>query len=233
MFKKRIRTDKLPQHIAFIMDGNGRWAKERLLPRSAGHTAGVYALKRVIQSAYELGIRCVTFYAFSTENWKRPKEEIDALFDIFRNFLRENREEYLKKDIKLVILGDMSRFPDDIRRQVEEFGEKTKDCGRLAVSIAFNYGSRDEIMMAARKLCQNGLEFTEENFRRCLYTRDIPDPDIIVRTSGEMRLSNFLLYQAAYSELFFVKKYWPDFGYNDLVDIINRFSKRNRRFGSV
>lgn len=235
MFKKKLKLNinKLPVHLAFIMDGNGRWAKNRLLPRNAGHRAGVLAVKNTIQNAIDLNIKYITFYAFSTENWKRSKEEINTLFDIFREFLRDNKDIYKDKDIKIIILGDMARFPDDMQTSINEIVEDTKNCSKLVVSIAFNYGSRDEILRAAKLISQNKEEINEENFKKYLYTKDIPDPDMIIRTSGEMRLSNFMLFQCAYSELYFIDKNWPDFNYNEFVKVINEYGRRNRRFGSV
>lgn len=223
----------MPAHIAFIMDGNGRWAQKRLLPRKAGHRAGVTAVKKIIDAAYDIGVRYLTFFAFSTENWKRPKEEIDSLFDIFREFLKGNKTNYKDKGIRLIVLGDVARFPLDLQNAISDIAEDTRDCRRLTVSIAFNYGSRDEILRAARLIKESGEEITEENFKKYLYTKDIPDPDMVVRTSGELRLSNFLLYQVAYSELYFTEKYWPDFDKKELLKAIDAYAQRVRRFGAV
>lgn len=223
----------MPAHIAFIMDGNGRWAQKRLLPRKAGHRAGVTAVKKIIDAAYDIGVRYLTFFAFSTENWKRPKEEINSLFDIFREFLKGNKTNYKDKGIRLIVLGDVARFPLDLQNAISDIAEDTRDCRRLTVSIAFNYGSRDEILRAARLIKESGEEITEENFKKYLYTKDIPDPDMVVRTSGELRLSNFLLYQVAYSELYFTEKYWPDFDKKELLKAIDAYAQRVRRFGAV
>jgi undecaprenyl diphosphate synthase len=233
MFKKKVQNDgvNIPQHIAFIMDGNGRWAKQRLLPRNMGHRAGVRVVQNVVDYALELKLKYITFYAFSTENWKRPEEEVSALLDIFREFLSSGLKRYKDKDIKLNILGDISRFPRDIQEAIRDALKNTADGKTLTVNIAFNYGGKDEILRAVKLIKDSNEEITEENFRKYLYTRDIPDPDIIVRTSGEMRLSNFLLFQSAYSELYFMTKFWPDFDYNDLIDVINEYGKRNRRYG--
>lgn len=233
IMNKEISQTNIPSHLAFIMDGNGRWAKSRLLPRKAGHLAGVNAVEKLIENCIKLNIKYVTLYAFSTENWKRSPEEIDALFNIFRDFFKKCKNKYKDKDIKLNILGDISKFPIDMQQSINETLEDTKDCKLLTVSIAFNYGAIDEILRAIKLLKDSNKDINEHNFRKYLYTDGIPDPDMIIRTSGEMRLSNFLLFQAAYSELYFTEKFWPDFGYRDLVKAINEYCKRNRRFGAV
>lgn len=223
----------MPAHLAFIMDGNGRWAQKRLLPRKAGHRAGVIVVKKIIESAYELKLKYITFYAFSTENWKRSPEEINALFDIFREFLKDNKTSYKQRNIRINVLGDIGRFPLDLQKAIQEIVTETKTCDLLTVSIAFNYGARDEILRAVKLIKESGEDITDENFKKYLYTKDIPDPDMIIRTSGELRISNFLLYQAAYSELYFTDLYWPDFDKKELIKAINSYSDRIRRFGSV
>ena len=233
MKKTEKKQLNMPAHLAFIMDGNGRWAQKRLLPRKAGHRAGVIAVKNIIESAYELKLKYITFYAFSTENWKRPPEEINALFDIFREFLKDNKVSYKERNIRIIVLGDIGRFPLDLQKAINDIVAETKTCDLLTVSIAFNYGSRDEILRAAKLIKESGEDITAENFRKYLYTKDIPDPDMIIRTSGELRISNFLLYQAAYSELYFTNIYWPDFDKKELIKAINSYSDRVRRFGSV
>ena len=231
--KNRVNNLNKPKHMAFIMDGNGRWAKKRLLPRKAGHKAGVVTVQNVIDYAFELKIKYITFYAFSTENWKRPENEINTLFNIFREFLKTSKNKYKDKDIKLIVLGDLKKFPEDIQISANELIKDTNNCKSMVVSIAFNYGSRDEILRAVKLINENNEEITDDNFKKYLYTKDLPDPDIIIRTSGEKRLSNFLLYQAAYSELYFINKNWPDFNYKDMVKAIKEYAKRNRRFGGV
>lgn len=221
----------LPRHIAFIMDGNGRWAKKRLLPRNMGHRAGVKSLEKVLESAFGMGVSIVTVFAFSTENWNRSKEEVDGLFDILRNYFHSHPGEYAERGIRVKFLGDLSRLPADLIEACGVIADKTADCDKFQLNIALNYGGRDELLRAARLAAENGEELTEESFKKFLYTGDIPDPDLVVRTSGEMRVSNFLLYQTAYSELYFTDTLWPDFGERELKAAIEDYRKRSRRFG--
>ena len=223
-----------PAHIAFLMDGNGRWAKRRLLPRTAGHHAGVKALTDTISNCIDFNIKYVTFYAFSTENWKRPAEEIETLFQMFRDFMRDNAGKYREKDVRIIILGDKTKFPEDMQEIFERIERETAHCRTLNACFAFNYGARDEILLAAKRMSDaNDSDYSHANFSRYLYTAGIPDPDIIVRTGGDIRLSNFLLYQAAYAELFFCKCFWPDFNKSELKKILKEFAKRDRRFGGI
>ena len=225
---------KIPNHVAIILDGNGRWATRRGLPRTIGHKAGIEAVKRTVEGASELGIKVLSFFAFSTENWKRDKSEIDAIFEILRNYLKENEEEYLSKNLKLVTMGDISKLPEDIYKKFEELKEKTKSNTGMIVNIGLNYGGRDELVRAYNALLKQGKEVTsEEEIKKYLYTSSLPDPDFIIRTSGEQRLSNFMLYQCAYSELYFPKVLWPDFNKKYLIKALKNYSKRDRRFGGI
>jgi undecaprenyl diphosphate synthase len=229
--EKQRNTPVMPAHIAVIMDGNGRWAKRRLMPRGYGHKAGVAAVKKIMDCAYGAGLQFLTFYAFSTENWKRSSEEIDGLFDIFRDFFRENIEEFRLRRIAIRTMGDTSKFPEDIRSSLAEL----KDAGggaKLTVLFALNYGARDEIVRAFNLLREiGGGDLTPADVAGALYTAGVPDPDLIIRTGGEKRLSNFMLYQAAYSELYFTDVYWPDFGEEEFFKAVKDFNGRNRRYG--
>jgi len=223
----------IPTHIAFIMDGNGRWAERRHLPRKYGHKMGTEALKKVVKAANKLGVRYVTFYAFSTENWSRPKEEIDYLMDTFRKFLKDKKA-YEGTDYKLVFIGNLGRFPSDIREECERIMLETKEQSGITVVIALNYGSWEEITTAVNRLLETGENVvTEESIKASLYTADIPFPDLVVRTGGEIRLSNFLLLQSAYAELIFTKTLWPDFNAKELKKVIVEYSSRERKFGGL
>lgn len=223
-----------PNHVALILDGNGRWATKRHLPRTVGHQAGIEAVKRAVDAGQELGIKILSFFAFSTENWKRDKEEVDGIFKILKNYIKENEEEYLQKNLKLVTMGDLTKLPMGLCEDIESLKEKTKNNSGMIVNIGLNYGGRDELVRAFNKLAADGkTEISEADIKNELYTADLPDPDLIVRTSGEQRLSNFMLYQSAYSELYFPKVLWPDFSKKHLLKAIKEFGKRNRRFGNV
>lgn len=225
---------KIPKHVAIILDGNGRWATRRGLPRTVGHKAGIEAVKRTVEGANELGIEVLSFFAFSTENWKRDKAEIDAIFEILRTYLKENEEEYLGKNLKLLTMGDISKLPEDIYKKFEELKDKTKNNTGMIVNIGLNYGGRDEIVRAFNTLLKEGKKVTnEDEIKKYLYTNSLPDPDFIIRTSGEQRLSNFMLYQCAYSELYFPKVLWPDFNKKHLIKALKNYSKRDRRYGGI
>ena len=225
---------KIPKHVAIILDGNGRWATRRGLPRTVGHKAGIEAVKRTVEGANELGIEVLSFFAFSTENWKRDKAEIDAIFEILRTYLKENEEEYLGKNLKLLTMGDISKLPEDIYKKFEELKDKTKNNTGMIVNIGLNYGGRDEIVRAFNTLLKEGKKVTnEDEIKEYLYTNSLPDPDFIIRTSGEQRLSNFMLYQCAYSELYFPKVLWPDFNKKHLITALKNYSKRDRRYGGI
>jgi len=222
-----------PSHIAFIMDGNGRWAKRRGLPRKYGHKMGTEALERTVKAAAELGLKAVTFYAFSTENWKRPQAEVDYLMDTFRDFLNRKKD-YKDKDYRVVFIGNLGRFPDDIRDACRRLTEETKANSGLIVSIAMNYGSWEEITTAVNRLIASGSSsVTEEDVKNALYTSEIPFPDLVVRTGGEVRLSNFLLLQSAYAELLFTDVLWPDFDKKELIRVMQEYSKRERKYGGA
>ena len=229
-----------PAHIAIIMDGNGRWAKARGLPRAAGHRAGVEALRRTVRAAGDFGIEWLTVYAFSSENWSRPKAEVNDLLGLLKTFIRRDLNELHRAGVRVRMIGAREGLSDDIRALVDEAEALT--CGNRGMNlvIAFNYGGRDEIARAARQVAEavaagalDPAEITPEAFARFLDTHLIPDPDLVIRTSGEQRLSNFLPWQSAYSELVFMACYWPDFGPSELAEAIKFFSGRERRFGGV
>ena len=235
-----INLEKVPTHIAIIMDGNGRWAKSRFLPRAAGHKAGVEAIREVIKESQRLGVKHLTLYAFSTENWKRPEEEVGALMGLFKQYLKDALEDLLNDDIKIRFLGDTSMFSADLQELIAETIETGKTRTGMVLNLAMNYGSRAEITRAAQNLAEqvkNGAlqpsEITEQMLSDHMYTYGEPDPDLIIRPSGEYRLSNFLLWQSAYSELIFMDVLWPDFTTEDLEHCLDEYAKRNRRFGGV
>lgn len=225
---------KIPRHIAFIMDGNGRWAKKRLLPRKAGHKEGVKALKRIIEECEKKGIEMVSFYAFSTENWTRPQDEIDALFKMVKDFADNYMHEYADRGLRIMFMGDLSKLPQETLLSIKKIIDSAKGNTGMIVNIALNYGGRDEILNAVNKILATGIKNVDmQTLCDCMYTGGLPDPDIIVRSSGEKRLSNFMLWQAAYSELIFLDDYWPDFGKEQLDRILTEYSSRDRRFGSI
>ncbi len=231
---KKIDYERLPQHIAFIMDGNGRWAKKRGLLRTAGHKKGVDSLEKVVKHSKKLGIKVISFFAFSTENWKRPKEEVDYIFGLIEDYLKDNKQKFVENDIKLNIIGDITKLRKPLQKHLVDVQGMTQNCGSIIVNICLNYGSRDEIIRAINAIIKDGIkEVDDEILRRYLQTHGIVDPDLIVRTSGEYRLSNFMLYQGAYSELYFPKVHWPDFDEKQLEKAIIEYQKRNRRFGSI
>ena len=232
--KQKIDMNNLPNCVAFIIDGNGRWAKKRGMTRMLGHSAGIDTVKKTIDNAENLGIKEVLFYCFSTENWNRPKPEVDGLFELFRKFVNKDAESYLNRDFKFVLLGDRSKIPSDIVQKVEDIEQKTKDCQKLKVGLCINYGGRLDIVNATNRIIKEGKKnITEQEFSQYLYSSDFSDPDLIIRTSGEQRISNFMLYQMAYSEFYFTKTYWPDFNKKELEKAICDYQKRNRRFGAI
>lgn len=220
-------------HIAVIMDGNGRWAKKRLLPRKFGHKEGVKTLLSLAEHAFNNGVSHLTVYAFSTENKYRPKEEIDALIDLIRKNFATTFKKLVQNGISVRIFGDKSYFPTDVQEIMNELEVGSKNGQKGILNVALNYGGRDEIVTAAKKIEESGKEFTEEEFSNALYSAGQPNPDILIRTGGEKRLSNFLLYQCAYTELFFTDTLWPDFTTDEFDSIISQFHKRNRRYGKV
>jgi len=231
-----IPADKLPLHVAMIMDGNGRWALSRGLPRLAGHKAGTENLRRVIRSTVEFGVKYLTIYAFSTENWGRPLEEVRGLMSILEDVLQRELTELHKEGVQLRHIGRLERLPGRLQEQVLDAIELTKDNDRLVLNVAFNYGGRDEIVHAIQKIIKDGIpaeDVTDELVSRYLYTAGVPDPDLIIRTSGELRVSNFLIWQAAYSEWYVTPTYWPDFDKEEYRRALEAFAQRDRRFGKV
>lgn len=234
---------KRPRHVAIIMDGNGRWARERGLPRVAGHKAGVEAVREVVKASIDLGIPILTLYAFSQENWKRPKEEVSLLMNLLDFFLNAEVKHLVREGVRLRTIGRIEALPPGILAKLKRAVEATAHNGKLILNVALNYGARTEILDAVRKILNesknnpalaNGAKgLTEEMFSECLYTQGLPDPDLLIRTSGEMRLSNFLLWQLSYAEIYITKKYWPDFRKADFVEAIGEYEKRERRFGDV
>ena len=230
----------VPVHIAIIMDGNGRWAKARGLPRTAGHRAGVQAVRRIVGAAIEFGVSYLTLYGFSSENWKRPLGEVDDLMGLLRRHLQDDIAKLAEEGVRLCVIGERERLPIDIVRLIGDAEERTKANDRITVAIAISYGSRQEIAAAARylaaraaagKIDPNAID--EGIFESCLMTAGMPDPDLVIRTSGEQRISNFLLWQSAYSELIFIDKLWPDFSKEDLAEAIREFQQRDRRYGAI
>ena len=235
LFKKKTSapdTSKI-KHIAFIMDGNGRWATRRGMPREYGHTVGAKVFRRIVEYCSDIGINCVTVYAFSTENWKRPEKEVSALMELFRVYLKDAVATMMKRDIRIVFLGDKSLFPEDIRETMLEI-EHDSINNKNRLNIAMNYGGRDEIVHAVNELIAEGKkEICEEDITSHLYTLDAPMPDLIVRTAGEIRTSNFLMWQSAYSEYYFTDKLWPDLNERDVDEAVCVFNRRKRNFGGV
>ncbi|MBI5814935.1 MAG: isoprenyl transferase [Nitrospinae bacterium] len=231
---------RLPAHIAIIMDGNGRWAKKRLLPRIAGHRAGVKAVDRVVTFCRETGVGHLTLYSFSSENWKRPAEEVGALMGILREYLERELGRMLKEDIRFNVIGVREDLPGFAREAVESAMERTKNNKGMTLTLALSYGARDEMVRAIRKIAKAARDgalqpedIGEEHISALLDTGDMPDPDLLIRTSGEVRLSNFMLWQTAYTELYFTDKLWPDFEGRDVAEAIAAFQKRERRFGKT
>jgi undecaprenyl diphosphate synthase len=224
---------KIPNHIAMIMDGNGRWAKERGLNRTAGHEEGAKTVRKITQYCSDIGIKYLTLYAFSTENWERPKLEVEFLMKLLDRYLKKELVVYLKNNTRFKAIGDLSRFSKTLQKTIYETEEKTANCSGLTQVLALNYGSKNEIVRAVKRLNELNLEVSEENLESCLDTAGMGDVDILIRTSGEVRLSNYLLWQNAYAEMFFTQTYWPDFNESELDDILSDFSKRERRFGGI
>lgn len=225
--------DERLKHIAFIMDGNGRWAKSRGMPRSMGHRAGAKAFRRLVDYAKIIGLKCMTVYAFSTENWARPQDEIDAILKLLDSYIEDALRDVVDNDVRVIFIGDKTPFTGTLREKMDHLEEVSRDHS-LILNIALNYGSRSELVHAVNCAIEAGeTPITEEVIGRYLYTKDSPPPDLIVRTAGELRLSNFLLWQAAYSEFYFTDRLWPDFGEADLDEAIQAFYARKRRFGGL
>ena len=223
----------IPKHIAMIMDGNGRWAKERGLNRTAGHEEGAKTVRKITQYCSNIGVKYLTLYAFSTENWERPKLEVEILMKLLERYLKNELNIYLENNIRFKAIGDLTRFSKSLQKTINETEEKTSNCSGLTQVLALNYGSKNEIVRAVKKLNEQNLEVSEENIESCLDTAGFGDVDLLIRTSGEVRLSNYLLWQNAYAEMFFTQTYWPDFNETELDDILSDFSKRERRFGGI
>lgn len=231
---------RVPQHIAIILDGNGRWARSKGMPRNYGHAQGSKNVEKICEEAWRMGIKYLTVYAFSTENWNRPKDEVDALMKLLRNYMKTCLKTATKNDMKVRVIGDIKPLDDDIKNRIRELEAATVDNGGLNFTIALNYGSRDELTRAAKRMAQDCAagkldpeKIDESVYGSYLDTHDIPDPDLMIRTSGEQRLSNYLLWQLAYSEFYFTDVPWPDFTKDELVKAIEEYNHRHRRFGGV
>jgi undecaprenyl diphosphate synthase len=239
-YVRPVQTEHIPEHVAIIMDGNGRWANSRGLPRILGHRRGVSVIKKMAILADQLGVKYLTLYSFSTENWKRPKQEVEFLMSLPREFLIKELDELIEKNVKIQMVGFRDQLPQDTLDAVDEAVEKTKQNSGLVLSFAFNYGSRKE-MTSAMQLMYDDIvkgqlekkDITDETFSRYLLTYPMPDPDLLIRTSGELRISNFLMWQLAYSELWFTDVYWPDFSEQHFYDAIAEYQRRARRYGAL
>lgn len=238
--KDKIDFDRIPKHIAIIMDGNGRWAKERFLPRTAGHQEGMKRVIEIVEVAEKLNIKYLSLYAFSTENWRRPKEEIEGLMKLLVQYIRIELDRIHKNNVRIQTMGDLTRLPKVAREEVERAVEKTKNNSKMILNIGLNYGGRDEIIRGVKNILEDVKmgKLNEDNidaklFEKYLYTHNLPDPDLLIRPSGELRLSNFMLYQIAYTEFWFSDIYWPDFREEHLYRAIIDYQRRNRRFGGI
>ena len=228
-----LDQDRLPKHIAIIMDGNGRWATKRNKPRVFGHNEGMKRVIDVVENSLNIGIKYLSLYAFSTENWKRPQKEIDFLMQILIKYIDDQLNKLVTQGVKINILGDISVLPEKVIQKIEYALDSTKDNDKLILNIAINYGSRQEILRAVNTAIEDGEILTDDEFSNLLYTRNQPDVDLLIRPGGEKRLSNFLLYQMSYAELYFSDIYWPDFKLESLIDAIYWYQNRNRRFGGL
>ncbi|MDU2638823.1 MAG: isoprenyl transferase [Finegoldia magna] len=228
-----LDQDRLPKHIAIIMDGNGRWATKRNKPRVFGHNEGMKRVVDVVENSLNIGIKYLSLYAFSTENWKRPQKEIDFLMQILIKYIDDQLNKLVTQGVKINILGDISVLPKKVIQKIEYALDSTKDNDKLILNIAINYGSRQEILRAVNTAIVYGEILTDDEFSKLLYTRNQPDVDLLIRPGGEKRLSNFLLYQMSYAELYFSDIYWPDFKLESLIDAIYWYQNRNRRFGGL
>lgn len=233
-----IDKERLPRHVAFIMDGNGRWARERYLPRIAGHKEGIESVRDIIKLSIELGIKVLTFYAFSVENWRRPEEEVNALMSLLESYLQNELQGMMENDIRFRTIGRANELPESVRKWIERVTSETRDNKKLALNMALSYGGRAEITDAAKAMAGDLKdkrisieEVTEEFFAKYLNTNGLPDPDLMIRTSGEARISNFLLWQMAYTELHFTKTLWPDFRRREMLIALIDYQRRERRFG--
>lgn len=231
---------QVPEHVAIIMDGNGRWANQRGLPRSAGHRAGAESVRRAVETCKRLKIKYLTLYAFSSENWKRPESEINALMSLLHRFLKDKTKEMIKQNVRLRTIGRIDMLPPETQEQLAKAMKATENNNELTVTLALSYGSREEIVDAAKAIALDvkagkisADDITNDLFKKYLYAPDQPDPDLLIRTSGELRLSNFLLWQLSYAEIFVLDKFWPDFGEEDMLAAVRDYTRRNRRFGAL
>ncbi len=237
--KAQLDAARLPRHVAIIMDGNGRWATSRGLPRVMGHRAGIKSVRAVVEAAREIGVEVLTLYAFSVENWKRSQREVNTLMRLLDEYLRRELENLMKNAVRLNVLGDLEGLPERVRGHLKAVMDKTKQNKRLLLNLALNYGARSEILQAVRRVAEEVKkgklqvdDLSEETFKRYLYTDGQPDPDLLIRTSGERRISNFLLWQISYAELYWTPALWPDFGKEDFVEALLEYQRRDRRFGA-
>lgn len=235
-----LDKNNIPKHIAIIMDGNGRWAKKRKFPRTMGHKAGVETIRKIVREAQNIGVKYLTLYAFSTENWKRPQEEVSALMKLLIQYLRSELEELNRNRVSIRISGDITKLPKEAQKEIEDSVMKTENNNGIVLNIAFNYGGRDEIIRAVKLIGKDLLDskfeldsIDEKVFESYLYTANMPDPDLIIRPSGEKRISNFLLWQCAYSEFWYSNIFWPDFTEKDLHEAIIEYQNRDRRYGGI
>jgi len=231
---------KYPKHIAVIMDGNGRWARKRGLPRSRGHLEGANSARQCVEACLEIGVEYLTLYTFSTENWRRPKEEVDTLMGLLQKFLKDYTADLRRRSVKLEVIGRLQEIPPGVQRQLRESMQATADGKNLTTILAVNYSGRTEIVDATKKIVEEVIAgrlakdaIDAEVFQKCLYTCNWPDPDLFIRTSGEMRISNFLLWQLSYTEIYVTQKLWPDFRKQDLIEAVQEFGRRNRRYGGI
>ena len=235
-----MESMRVPEHVAIILDGNGRWAKKRFLPRNMGHAQGSKTVERIIEDAFDMGIKYLTVYAFSTENWRRPKDEVDALMKLLRDYLKTCIKRANKNNMRVRVIGDVTGLTEDLREKIEQLEEASKGNTGINFTIALNYGSRDEMIRAMKKMAGDLLagtlkkeDITEDVFAGYLDTKGIPEPDLMIRTSGEQRLSNFMLWQLAYTEFYFTDVLWPDFNKKELKKAVEYYNGRERRFGGI
>ena len=238
--KKKLDLARIPKHVAFIMDGNGRWAKKRGLPRTKGHEEGAKVIEKLAISAKKIGLEAVTLFAFSTENWKRPKEEVDFIFSLLEKFLVEGKESFKKNDVRVHFIGKINELEDKFQRLMKETVKETKNNKGIILNLAINYGARSEIVEMVKSVCKDCVnnkqdieKIDEKVVEKYLMTNGLPEIDLLVRTSGEVRISNFLLWQIAYSELMFTKVFWPDFNEKQLIKVLIEYQSRDRRFGGL
>ncbi len=235
-----MESMRVPEHVAIILDGNGRWAKKRFLPRNMGHAQGSKTVERIIEDAFDMGIKYLTVYAFSTENWRRPKDEVDALMKLLRDYLKTCIKRANKNNMRVRVIGDVTGLSEDLREKIEQLEEASKGNTGINFTIALNYGSPDEMIRAMKKMAGDLLagtlkkeEITEDLFAGYLDTKGLPEPDLMIRTSGEQRLSNFMLWQLAYTEFYFTDVLWPDFNKKELKKAVEYYNGRERRFGGI